>query len=244
MGSGATAIILAGGLGSRLGAITADVPKPMLPVGGRPFVEYLVIRLARSGFQQIVFATGHQSEVIRRHFGDGSPWGLSIRYSHEMEPRGTAGAMKHAAGMTTDDPLAFLNGDSFLDIDPRLVLDAVGSGLEMTMALALVGDARRFGRVELAPDGTVVGFSQGDEQSAPASINAGMYGIRRSVLDRIPSARPSSLERDILPRMVGKGLLGIQADGYFVDIGIPEVYRELEANPEPLLAAVGVGAVA
>jgi NDP-sugar pyrophosphorylase family protein len=242
-GLGTTAIILAGGLGSRLGALTTNVPKPMLPVGGRPFVEYLVIRLARSGFEQIVFATGYQSEVLRHHFGDGSSLGVSIRYSHETEPLGTAGAMKQAAVGATDDPLVFLNGDSYLDIDPRIVLEAVGSELAMTMALARVVDAHRFGRVEQSPDGMVVGFRQGDERSGPASINAGLYGVRRFVLDEIPSGRPSSLEREILPRLAGKSLLGIPSNGYFVDIGIPEVYRELQANPEPLLTAVGIGAV-
>lgn len=215
----------------------------MLPVGGRPFVEYLVIRLARSGFEQIVFATGHHSEVIRHHFGDGSTWGLSVRYSHETEPLGTAGAMKEAARRTTDDPLLFLNGDSYLDIDPRVVLEAVGSELAMTMGLARVVDAGRFGRVDLSPEGMVVGFKQGDERSGHASINAGIYGIRRSVLDQIPSGRPSSLEQDVLPRMAGTGILGIQSNGYFVDIGIPEVYRDLHDNPAPLLAAVGIDAV-
>jgi NDP-sugar pyrophosphorylase family protein len=240
---GGTAIILAGGLGSRLGTLAAQLPKPMLPVGGRPFVEYLVIRLARSGFDQIVFATGHQAGPLRDHFGDGGRWDMAIRYSNESEPLGTAGAIRLAAVETSDDPLAILNGDSYLDVDPRLILDAVGADFPMAMALAHVPDASRFGRVDLSAKSLVMGFAQGDGRPGPATINAGIYGLRRHVLDAIPAGRLVSLEREILPELAGKGLLGIPSDGYFVDIGIPEVYLGLQADPQPLLSAVGVGPV-
>jgi len=215
----------------------------MLPVGGRPFVEYLVIRLARSGFDRIVFATGHRSGPISRHFGDGAPWGVSIRYSHETEPLGTAGAIRLASDETTDDPVAILNGDSYLDIDPRVVLDGGGTDIALTMAIAQVPDGRRFGRVELASDGMVTGFVQGDGRPGPAMINAGIYGVRRHVLAAIPVGRPMSFERDVLPGLAGASLRGIASDGFFVDIGIPDVYLGLRANPEPLLTAVRVGAV-
>ena len=240
---GVTAIILSGGLGSRLGLLAAELPKPMLPVGGRPFVEYLVIRLARSGFTEIVFATGHHSEAISRHFGDGSRWGVSTLYSHESSPLGTAGAIKLAAAATRADPLLILNGDSYLDLDPRMVLDGLRKNVAMTMALARVADGRRFGRVDQTPDGLVARFVQGEDRTGPATINAGVYGVRRQALDAIPDGGAMSLERQVLPSLAGHGLLGIASNGYFVDIGIPDAYLALLANPEPLLIAVGVGAV-
>jgi mannose-1-phosphate guanylyltransferase len=242
-GTGTAAIILSGGFGTRLGPLTADLPKPMLPVGGRPFVEYLVIGLARAGFTDIVFATGYRSAALVDHFGTGDRWGVLIRYSHEREPLGTGGGIRLAAQAANGDPLLVLNGDSYLDCDLRLVVGALHDDMALSMALTRVADGRRFGRVERATDGRVIGFSQASEQPGPATINAGIYAIHRRTIDALPPGRPVSLEREVLPGLINSGLTGVMSDGYFVDIGIPEAYLGLLADPDPLLRSVGVEAV-
>lgn len=240
---GDTAIILSGGLGSRLGHLAASSPKPMLPVGGRPFVEYLVIWLERAGFRTIVFACGYRSDVLKRHFGDGRRWGVSITYSDEREPLGTAGAIRLAVKAVQARRFLIVNGDTFFDINPRLVLDLVSDGITMSMALVQVQDPGRFGRVEQSPDGMIVGFARGQSGLGSATVNAGIYGARSNVLEIIPESRKCSLEDEVLPALVGHGLRGLCVDGFFIDIGIPETYLALVANPEPLLNAVGVRAV-
>jgi NDP-sugar pyrophosphorylase family protein len=206
-------------------------------------VEYLVLRLERTGFRTIVFASGHRSGVVRRYFGDGRRWGVSIHYSEERQPLGTAGALRRAVEQVQAHRFLIANGDSFFDIDPRRVLDLVSGDITMSMALVRVADPGRFGRVDQAPDGMVVGFVQNDKRPGPAVINAGIYGARREILDMIPPNRSVSLEREVLPELAGHSLCGLSLDGFFIDIGLPETYLALRANPEPLLNAVGVQAV-
>jgi NDP-sugar pyrophosphorylase family protein len=237
-----TAIILAGGLGTRLGTLTADLPKPMLPIAGRPFVEYVILQLKRSGYRSIVFACGHRSEDIRRYFGDGRRLGLSIQYSNESEPLGTGGAIRRAAAAVSGGPLLVMNGDSFFDIDPRAVHGAVRDDVILAMALAAVPDAGRFGRVRLSADGSIVGFTAHDDTSGEGTINAGIYGLGWATLELIGDG-PASLEHEVLPSLVGRGLSGMASAGFFVDIGLPETYVGLSKNPDPLLAAIGVEAI-
>jgi len=238
-----TAIVLVGGLGSRLGSLTADLPKPMLPVGGRPFVEYIVIQLRRSGIREIVFATGYRSERLREHFQSGDRFGVAIRYSEEDAPLGTGGAIRLAAEMVKADRFLVLNGDSFLDADPRSVLDTVRDGIMVSMALTNIAGSSRYGSVEQASDGTIIRFAPHGKSAGLSAINAGIYGARRELIDLIPKDGPCSLEHDVLPGLAGHGLLGLNLSGFFIDIGVPETYRELGADPSPLLKALDVDVV-
>jgi NDP-sugar pyrophosphorylase family protein len=234
------AVILVGGLGTRLKPVLDDRPKPMAPVAGRPFLEYLVLQLRKHGIDEIVFAAGHGADVIERHFGVGKELRVSIRHMREEEPRGTGGALKLAEPLLRGPDFVALNGDSFFDVDLGALLGQHRrSGARATVALTRVKDASRFGRVDLGRDATIVGFAEKDPAGGPGLINAGVYTFQRDVLASIPADRPVSLERDVLPRLIGEGLYGVELPGWFIDIGIPGDYLRLRDDPGSLCRAVG-----
>ncbi len=232
-----SAVILAGGRGTRLGALTDEIPKPMLPIDGHPFIEYLVWQLSGFGIGTIIISCGYLGEVIRRYFGDGERWGVEIRYSSEEMPLGTGGATRLAAGLVEDERFLLLNGDSVCEVDCRSLLDAASSDVLGAMTLTRVPEGGRYGTVELAADGRVAAFRQNDPSGGPALVNAGAYALRKELVDLIPVSGPSSLERDVLPRLTGR-ISGVVSDGFFIDMGLPETYERLRHDPQPLLQAV------
>ena len=226
------ALILAGGLGTRLRSAVPDRPKPMALVAGRPFLEYLVSSLRRGGIQTIVLAIGHQADQVRRHFGDGARWELSIRYSQENEPLGTGGAIKLAGSVLTGDRFLVLNGDSFLQLDygDLLHYHDAKRGL-VTVAVTQVADRVRYGAVDLADGGAIHAVSAPGVARGAGWVHGGVCVVSRGLLDQIAPNRPVSLETDVLPRLVGRGLYGYPASaGYFIDIGTPASYREAQAS--------------
>jgi NDP-sugar pyrophosphorylase family protein len=232
MNDGFEAIILAGGLGTRLRSVVGDEPKAMAAIAGRPFLEYLVAQLRASGCTRAVLATGFRAEALERHFGDGARWGVEIEYSVESEPRGTAGALKLTEPLLCGNRWLLMNGDSLFDINLQsLIEEHARRPAPMTIALARVTDGRRYGRVTLAPDGMITAFAEKSDSLTPALINSGLYIIERSLLDLIPADRPVSLEVDVIPPLVGKGLRGVAFEGFFIDIGIPEDYARAQADP-------------
>jgi D-glycero-alpha-D-manno-heptose 1-phosphate guanylyltransferase len=232
-----SAVILAGGRGTRLGALTDEIPKPMLPIDGHPFIEYLVWQLCAFGIGTIVISCGYRGEIIRQYFGHGKRWGIEIRYSSEETPLGTGGATRLASELVDDERFLLLNGDSVCEVDCRALLDAVSNDILGTMTLTRVPDGSRYGTVELATDGRVAAFRQGDPGGGPALVNAGVYALRKEFVDLIPHGGPSSLERDVLPKLTGR-ISGVVSDGYFIDMGLPETYEQLNHDPESLLLAV------
>jgi NDP-sugar pyrophosphorylase family protein len=232
-----SAVILAGGRGTRLGALTDEIPKPMLPIDGHPFIEYLVWQLRSAGIGAIVISTGYRGETIRGYFGDGRRWGTDIRYSDEATPLGTGGALRRAAALVEDDPFLLLNGDSICEVDPHALLEAVMGDMLAAMTLTRVFDGGRYGAVELAPDGRVAAFRASGPAGKPALVNAGVYALRRELVDLMPVPDPVSLERDVLPGLRGR-IKGLVSDGYFIDIGLPETYSQVRRDPRPLLRAV------
>lgn len=230
------ALILAGGLGTRLRGVLTDIPKPMAPVAGRPFLEHLVFQLRGSGVTEIVLSTGHLANVIRDHFGDGSALGVSIAYSHEEQPLGTGGAIKLAEDHLTSPAFLVLNGDSFLDLDiARLVEMHEARSARVTMALASVRDRTRYGAVEVDEKSEVRRFVEKGGDSSSDLINAGIYVLDRSVLGAIDdSGAPVSLEKEVFPTFIGNGFFGCASDGFFIDIGIPADYQYLQDNPQVL----------
>ncbi len=232
--------ILAGGLGTRLRDVTGEAPKSMAQVAGRPFLAYLLLQLRRDGFRDVVVLTGYGADAIERYFGTGGSLGVDITYSREPLPLGTGGALRLAATRSPGERYLVMNGDSFLDIHVDALVhahrSAVARGAVATVALARVPDAARFGTVEIDARGTVTRFVEKSAGSR-GDINAGIYVLEASVIEAIEPDRPVSLEREILAGLVGRGLMGIPYEAAFADIGVPESYRALCADPEPLIAA-------
>ena len=234
------AIIRAGGEGTRLREVVSEVPKPMAPVAGKPFLEYLVLQLKQGGIREIILSTGYKREAVKAHFGTGEKWGVRISYSEEESPLGTGGALRKATVLLEAPdagPVLVLNGDSFLEIDFR-ALAAFHSAKKAraTMGLVFMEDTSRYGRVEIDDEGCVLAFA---EKSAGSSgrINGGVYVLNREVLESIPEGKVA-LETEVLPLLVGRGLYGMETKGFFRDIGIPHDYRGLDEDPRRLTAAL------
>jgi NDP-sugar pyrophosphorylase family protein len=219
------AILLVGGLGTRLRSAVPSLPKALASVGERPFLELLVRQLARRGIRQLVMCTGYMAEQIEQVFRDGSDFGVTIEYSKEAVPLGTAGALRLAQHYVHHEPeFLVLNGDSFAEIDfHELIAFHRSHGSLATIAVVPVEHASRYGTVQVGTDGRVHGFLEKTGENAAGVINAGVYVFNNSLLTQIPEG-PASLERDVFPRILGRGVYAVQQPGLFIDIGTPEDY--------------------
>ncbi len=225
--------ILAGGLGTRLGALTATTPKPVLEVGGRPFLAWLMRELSRFGIEDFVLLTGHLSAAVERAVAAAAtslPRPARIRISAEPAPAGTGGALAHAAPLLAPEFL-LCNGDSLFDCNLAALLAARaadGADTPGRMLLRALPDASRYGVVTLADD-RVSAFHERPAPGAPGIINAGIYALDRTILEHV--APVCSLERDVLPRLAAAGrLAGTLAEGWFIDIGVPEDLARARAD--------------
>jgi mannose-1-phosphate guanylyltransferase len=239
------ALILVGGLGTRLRpAIGTDTPKPMADVAGRPFLAYLLAQLRRDGFGRVVLATGHGAEAVERYFGTGESPNQTITYSSEPAPLGTGGALRYARPRLHGDRVLVMNGDSFLEARLGDLVDAhararrANPALLASLCLARVDDPGRYGAVECDADGTIRRFREKSADAPAGLINAGIYVVERALIDGIPEGRPVSLEREVFPALADGRLHGVELTGSFVDIGIPEAYAALRADPSRLLALI------
>lgn len=239
MSSIVQAVILVGGLGTRLGPLTAEVPKPLLRVGGRPFIEFLLDEISRYGvFTEIVLLAGHRANVVEQQYGGRNWGGAKIRVVTEPAALGTGGALVHARSLLHRQFL-LMNGDSFFDIN---LLDFTTAPLpreiDVRMALLRHQPDHRYGRVSLSGN-HVVGFSDAGHDAA-APINAGIYVIDRGVLDTLPNTR-CSLEQDIFPTLAASRRVEARIyDRYFIDIGVP---ADFERAGKELVRQVRRGAV-
>lgn len=215
------AIVLAGGYGTRLRDVVADVPKPMAPVCGRPFLRFVLDDLHVQGCDAVVLAVGYLHEQISDYFGD-TYKGMRLSYSIEEEPLGTGGAIKQALSHCTEEIVLVLHGDTFLETDlTRLLEEAAESGAQATLSAKRLQDFDRYGSLEVV-DNTIISFHE-KEYRAEGLINGGIYAVRRHAFDDLPQA--FSMEKDYLERFVDRGLFSIfETDGFFLDIGIPEDY--------------------
>lgn len=221
------AIVLAGGLGTRLRSVVPDLPKPMATVAGRPFLGYVLDQLVDAGMTTAVLAVGHRHEVIQDHFG-GEYRGLSLRYSVEDEPLGTGGAIRLAWDSIGAHDVFVLNGDTYLEIDYRAMLAAHVQGMAtLTMAICHVPNVARYGALEVS-EGIVRGFHE-KSSSGPGWINGGTYVLGSGVRDRFPVQPAFALEQDVLvPEVTAVRPLAFPVSGLFIDIGLPEDYRRAE----------------
>ena len=223
------ALILCGGLGTRLRNTVGDAPKSMAPIRGKPFLEILLESLKARGFREFVLATGYKSEAVEGYFGNGGKWGVAIAYSRENSPLGTGGALK-LAEPHLGDQFFLLNGDTFGDFDPAAMEKRMRAGnAAVVMALKAVQDVSRYGRVEMDTGGRILKFSEKGKAAGPGLVNAGIYLIRKHMLSQIELFRALSLENDVLPRVFDRGVYGCEIRGLFIDIGVPEDYQRAQS---------------
>lgn len=231
-------LLLVGGMGTRLRPVLSSKPKPLAPVGEVPFLELLVLQLRAQGIRRLILCTGHQAEQIKEEFGDGSKWDVSIEYSNEPLPLGTAGAIKLAEPfllMASD--FLVMNGDSFLELDfRRFMRFHQERGGWASIAVRSVPDAARYGTVELDELNRVVCFSEKRGAQEPGVVNGGVYLFKREILNCIPEGTVS-LEKDVLPGILGHGVVAFEQDGMFIDIGTPEDYARAQALRDNLSQA-------
>lgn len=222
------AILLAGGLGTRLRSVVADRPKPLADVCGKPFLEYLILELKRHGISDIVMAVGYKGEMIEEYFNNGAKWGISIQYAYEHELLGTAGAIKNAEQKLYSSEFFVINADTFYQAayeDAMRLYEK--NDPDMVLVLRKVSDISRYGSVRIQ-EHRVLGFNEKTEENAPGLINGGIYLMKRDILKRIPQNKKCSLENEIIPRLIENGdrVEGIVNEGYFIDIGVPEDYHQ------------------
>ncbi|MEZ5666635.1 MAG: nucleotidyltransferase family protein [Alphaproteobacteria bacterium] len=220
-----TAIILAGGYGTRLKSAVSDRPKPLAEINGRPFLDYQIAHLARAGIRDVLLCVGYGAQMIVEKMG-ASCHGARLRYIRDWPLRGTGGALRQALPALEASTVLVLNGDSFSGADLRKLVEAHATrpNTQATMLLAWREDREAFGGVTLDDAGQIVAFREKQAGIGPGYVNAGAYVFSRSVLAGIPADRVVSLERDVLPAMVGKGLAGWVDEAAFLDIGTPENY--------------------
>lgn len=233
----AQALILCGGLGTRLGELTASTAKPMLPVAGRPFLEQLIQEVARFGITRIVLLAGRFAEQVVAAFDGRELYGARIEVLVEPAPLGTGGAISFARAIL-DDEFLLLNGDSWIDADlvkfARAFADtkAHQPDLAAQMLLQVVPDAGRFGSVTLEGEHVQAFLEKSPERAGkPGLVNAGVYLLTRDALALIPEDRACSLEADILPRLVATGRVSAVCapeGSYFIDIGVPESFARVQ----------------
>ncbi len=220
------AVILVGGEGRRLRPLTSTVPKPVVPLVDRPFIAYMLQWLAEHGVDDVIMSCGFLASGVRNVLGDGSAYGLRLRFVEEPDPRGTAGALKFAESML-DERFLMLNGDVLTDIDlSAQVAQHERSGAKATLALVPVRDPSAYGLVHLDAENAVLDFLEkpSPDQIDTNMISAGAYVLDREVLDLVPADRKVSIEREVWPLLVGEGLYGYPSESYWLDIGTPDRY--------------------
>ncbi len=228
------AIILIGGLGTRLEPLTITTPKTMVPVLNKPFLEYLILRLKQFGIKSIVLSAGHLAGGIPEYFGDGKRWGVDLHYVLEDRPLGTGGAIKNAEEFL-DDTFLVVNGDVFTDINISTMEEFhKGSGALATIALTPVDDPTRYGVIETDENGRVKNFLEkpSAEEVTTNMINAGLIIMEPHLLSLIPPDVKYSYERELFPEILAddKPIYAFAADDYWIDIGTPEKYFDLNAD--------------
>jgi len=228
------AIILVGGLGTRLGELTKDTPKPMLPIRGIPFLEKFLQHIKSCGYKKVVLATGFKSEVIESYFHSNSPLLPAIEISCEDEPLGTGGAMDKALGKISSNEVTIFNGDSYLDVDFKSLRDTHSfKQADITIASRYVKPAKRYGVLSYNEHGKVTAF---EEKGANTNgfINGGVYHCRTMSLKAVFApfnGSPFSFEEDVLAKkLTAMQIYHFPCDGFFIDIGVPEDYERAQVE--------------
>jgi D-glycero-alpha-D-manno-heptose 1-phosphate guanylyltransferase len=222
------ALVLAGGLGTRLRAVVADVPKPMAPVAGRPFLEILLRQLERQGVRHAVLSVGHMADVIERHFGPRFG-AIEIHYEVETKPLGTGGAIRRALARCGGDAALVVNGDTLLELELAAVAERWQARHQTLIIGREVPDTARYGRLRVDGD-RLTGFAE-KGVTGPGPINTGHYVLPTALFDGFDLPEVFSFENDFLvPHVETLGIEVFMARGRFIDIGIPEDYRRAQTE--------------
>ena len=222
------AVILSGGEGTRLRAISGPLPKPMMPLLGKPLLEHTVALLRENGFTELCLTLHYRPERIRDHFGDGSGFGVHMEYREETEPLGTAGAVKNCAGFIGGEPFLVMSGDSACDFDLKALMDRHRGGV--TIALSDQAEPLAYGLVVTDRNGAVTGFLEKPtwERVVTDRVSTGIYVISPEILDLVPGDTVYDFAKDLFPRLLKQGvpMTGVVLDGYWCDIGTPRAYYQ------------------
>ena len=223
------AIIMAGGEGKRLRPVSSGCPKPMARLLGRPLMEHIVELLCSHGFDELCVTLCSRPEAIRSHFGDGRGFGVSIVYSLEREPLGTAGGVRRCLDFAGGEPVLVISGDAACDFDlASLMASHRPSGAAVTMALAERSDPLRYGLVLTDVSGRVTGFIEKPDWSRVVTdlVNTGIYVIAPRIMELVPADREFDFAKDLFPLLLTRGelLLGLPMEGYWCDVGTPGAY--------------------
>ena len=229
-----SAILLVGGMGTRLMPLTSKTPKPMLQVAGVPFTEHQIRKAAQAGISEIVLATSYKAELFEPYFGDGRKFGIKIKYAVEESALGTGGGIRNAAALLDDcDQVVIFNGDvlSGHDLSAQIQFH-INNKAEVTLYLTKVEDARAYGCVELLADNQVKSFLEKMENPVSNLINAGCYIFNCRVIDQIPANQVISVERDTFPSFLSSGVkvYGYVDNSYWLDIGNPQALVKASAD--------------
>ena len=226
------AVILAGGLGTRLRKRIDDKPKSMASISGRPFLEYQIEQLKRYDIKEMVLCVGYLGEQIKDFLRNGAEFGVKVEYATEKELLGTGGALKNAQKYLQDSTFLALNGDSYLDID---LLDFIRYHKEKeaqgTIALTKVDVSEEYGLIKIDKENRIRGFFEkvkGDKFGM--IINAGIYLFEPELLNYIPEQKKISLEKEFFPHLLRENivLFGYLSSGYFIDIGTSQKYNQAQ----------------
>jgi NDP-sugar pyrophosphorylase family protein len=228
-----TVFVLAGGLGTRIAGLFPDLPKALVPVAGRPFIDHVLEGLAGRGLGDIVLCAGHRAGPLLDHVGDGARFGVRARAVVEDAPRGTAGALAFARREIghPDETFLALNGDTLAEYDPSAMLALHdGLGADATLACYRVDEAAARGTVLPADDGHLLGFRE-KSHAGPGWVSGGVYLIEPEALAGVPAGEAASLETDVFPALLAEGrTIGAwRAPGRFWDMGTPDGRAEAEA---------------
>ena len=231
------AILLCGGMGTRLRSVVSDRPKPMADICGKPFLQYLLEMLRDKGITEVIFALGYMGEMIEEYFQDGSAFGLKISYSYEEEPLGTGGAIRNALPKILEEEVLVLNADTYFPMDYQgLYRFHQENDGDFSLATRAVPDISRYGAVRRDAAGRILAWNEKLEdggQPLAGEINGGIYVMKKSLIAEIPEGK-QSLEQDCVPKWLseGKRIFGLPFDGYFMDIGIPKDYQQFITDVE------------
>lgn len=220
-------VILCGGRGERLKAVTGDSPKVLADINGKPFLDILIRYIACFGFKRFVLCLGYKAGLIEDYFSRQADNQPEIIFCREEAPLGTAGALKNAEPFIQGGSFVAMNGDSFIKIDfNRFLKNHSDKNASFSAALAKVGAKDDYGSVGLNSRGEIEGFSEKQDTGQGNFINAGIYIFNRDIFALIPKGVKTSLEYDVFPGMLGKGFYGYFVDQRFIDIGTPERYKK------------------
>lgn len=219
------AIILAGGFGTRLKGVISDIPKPMAPIAGRPFLEYILTSLHHQNFKNIVLSVGHKSEVIQNYFGDNYK-GIPIEYVVENEPLGTGGAIKFALEKSISDQVFVLNGDTIIDVDTSTFAEFCKNQKgDVGIVVKEMVHFDRYGTVDISND-VITQFNE-KRSTERGFINCGFYYLNKKVIEQFQLPHKFSFETEFLEKYTSQlKFSAYKSNGYFIDIGIPEDYEK------------------